>query len=60
MISLHNILTVAKYEAKILRRSWLFRLFAIGAILILTITNIAIVSPIGDEEWNILAIPSSI
>jgi hypothetical protein len=60
MISLHNILTVAKYEAKILRRSWLFRLFSMGAIFILTITNIAVISPIGDEEWSILAIPSSI
>ncbi len=60
MISLHNIFTVAKYEAKILRRSWLFRLFALGAIFILTIMNIAIVSPIGDEDWQFLAIPSSI
>jgi len=60
MISLHNILTVAKYEAKILRRSWLFRLFVLGALFNLTIMNIAIFSPIGDEDWAFLGIPSSI
>ncbi|MEA1886073.1 MAG: hypothetical protein U9N72_02540 [Bacteroidota bacterium] len=59
MISLHNIRTVAHYEAKTLRRSWLFRLFSIGALFILTIMNIALFSPVGDEEWEFLAIPSS-
>lgn len=60
MISLHNITTVAKYEAKILRRSWLFRLFSIGALLIFTGLNIGMISPIGDEDWTFLSIPSSI
>ena len=59
MISIHNIRTVARYEAKTLRRSWLFRLFSILALLILTMTNIGLFSPIGDEEWEFLAIPSS-
>ncbi len=56
----HNIRTVAKYEATILRRSWFFRLFAIGALFILTIMNIAIYSPIGDEDWELVSIPSSL
>ncbi|MFO7754467.1 MAG: hypothetical protein R6V34_00635 [Bacteroidales bacterium] len=59
MISIHNISTVARYEAKTLRRSWLFRLFSIGSLIILTIMNIGIFSPVGSEEWQFLAIPSS-
>ncbi len=59
MISIHNIRTVARYEAKTLRRSWLFRLFSILALAILTIMNIGMFSPIGDEDWEFLAIPSS-
>ncbi len=57
---LHNIRTVAKFEAKILRRSWFFRLFSIGALVILTFMNIGIFSPIGDEEWEFVSIPSSL
>ncbi len=60
MAFLHNIRTVAKYEAKILRRSWFFRLFSIGALFILTIMNIGIFSPIGDEEWAFVSISSSL
>ncbi len=60
MISIHNIRTVANYEAKTLRRSWLFRLFSIGAIAIVAIFNIAAFSPVGDEDWTFLAIPSSL
>ncbi|MCD4770499.1 MAG: hypothetical protein K8R35_10080 [Bacteroidales bacterium] len=60
MISLHNIRTVARYEAKTLRRSWLFRLFSIGALFILSMMNIGLFSPIGDEQWEFLSIPSSL
>ncbi|MBS0012020.1 MAG: hypothetical protein KFF49_11450 [Bacteroidales bacterium] len=60
MISIHNIRTVARYEAKTLRRSWLFRLFAIGSLLILTIMNIGLFSPIGNGEWQFLAISSTL
>ncbi|HDZ41227.1 MAG TPA: hypothetical protein ENH59_06070 [Bacteroidetes bacterium] len=60
MISIHNIRTVAHYEAKTLRRSWLFRLFSFGALFILSIMNIGIFSPVGDEDWSFLAIPSSL
>lgn len=55
---LHNITTVARYEAKTLRRSWFFRLFSIGVLFIMTIMNIGFFSPIGDEPWNMVSIPS--
>lgn len=60
MALFHNIRTVAKYEATILRRSWFFRLFSIGAIVIMTFMNIGIFSPIGDEDWELSSIPSSL
>lgn len=60
MTFLHNIRTVALYEAKTLRRSWFFRLFTIGALFIFTIMNIGIFSPIGEEDWEMISIPSSL
>jgi hypothetical protein len=56
----HNISTVAHYEAKTLRRSWFFRLFSIAAVVILTFMNIGIFSPIGDESWSTISIPSAL
>src|SRR4030042_3725828 len=60
MTLLHNIRTVARYEATILRRSWFFRLFSIGALVIFTFMNIGIYSPVGDEPWEFISIPSSV
>jgi hypothetical protein len=60
MALLHNIRTVAKYEAKTLRRSWFFRLFSIGALFIFTFLNIGFFSPVGDQPWAFISIPSSI
>ena len=57
---IHNISTVARYEAKTLRRSWFFRLFSIGALTIFTFMNIGIFSPIGDESWELVSISSSV
>jgi hypothetical protein len=57
---LHNISTVAKYEAKTLRRSWFFRLFSIGSVFIFTFMNIGLFSPVGNEQWILVAIPSSL
>jgi hypothetical protein len=56
----HNIATVSKYEAKTLRRSWFFRLFSIGAISIFTFMNIGLYSPVGNEQWSMIAIPSTL
>ncbi len=60
MAFLHNIRTIARYEARTLRRSWFFRLFAIGALFIFTSMNIGLFSPVGDEPWELVAIPSSV
>lgn len=60
MTVFHNITSVARYEARTLRRSWFFRLFSIGALLIFTIMNIGVFSPVGDEDWETAAIPSSV
>jgi hypothetical protein len=60
MAFLHNIRTVAKYEAKTLRRSWFFRLFSIVALFILAFLNIGLFSPVGDEDWELVSIPSSV
>jgi flagellar biogenesis protein FliO len=57
---LHNIRTVAQYEAITLRRSWFFRLFSIGALFILTILNIGLFSPLGNENWELISISSSV
>ncbi|MCX6255486.1 MAG: xanthan lyase, partial [Bacteroidia bacterium] len=60
MAFLHNIRTVAQYEAKTLRRSWFFRLFSIGVLVIFTFMNIGLFSPIGDEQWSMVSISSSL
>jgi ABC-type transport system involved in multi-copper enzyme maturation permease subunit len=60
MAFIHNIRTVAHYEAKTLRRSWFFRLFAIGALLIFTMMNIGVFSPIGDEDWESMGIAAAL
>jgi hypothetical protein len=60
MAFLHNITTVAKYEAKTLRRSWFFRLFSLSSLFIFTILNIGLFSPIGDENWELVSISSSV
>jgi len=60
MAFLLNIRTVARYEAKTLRRSWFFRLFSIGALLIFTVMNIGMFSPVGSEAWEVVSISSSL
>jgi hypothetical protein len=57
---LHNISIVARYEAKTLRRSWFFRLFSLGALVIFTFMNIGLFSPVGDESWDLVSISSSV
>ena len=60
MAFLHNISTVAQYEAKTLRRSWFFRLFSLGALVIFTFMNIGLFSSIGNESWDMVSISSSV
>ena len=61
MISLHNILSIAKYERKTLLRSWFFRIFGILSLLVLFGMNFGmIIEGGGGDGWAIRSIPSAI
>lgn len=61
MISLHNILSIAKYERKTLLRSWFFRIFSILSLIVLFGLNFGmVIEGGGGEGWMIKAIPSAI
>ena len=60
MAFLHKIRTVAKNEAKTLRRSWFFRLFSLGALFIFSFMNLGLFSPVGDESWELISTPSTV
>lgn len=61
MISLHNILSIAKYERKTLLRSWFFRIFSIVSLWFVFGFNFGmIINNVGDQGWAIRAIPSAI
>lgn len=58
---LHNIQSVAKYESKVLMRSWFFKIFTILAILILSFFNVSILLlEDGPSLWILKAVPSNI
>ncbi len=61
MISVHNILSIAKYERKTLLRSWFFRIFGILSLLVLFGMNFGmIIEGGGGDGWAIRSIPSAI
>lgn len=61
MISIHNILSIAKYERKTLLRSWFFRIFGILSLLVLFGMNFGmVIEGGGGEGWAIRSIPSAI
>ena len=60
MHSLNAIISIAKYESRILSRSWFFKIFAILTLLMLFAININTLSDAGNNEWSFRAIPSSI
>jgi len=62
MISLHNILSIAKYEITTLLRSWFFRIFAILAMVFVFFFNIGtlIFDNAGAGNWDMKAIPTVI
>ncbi|MDR1098122.1 MAG: xanthan lyase, partial [Tannerella sp.] len=61
MSKLHNIRSVAKYESKLLMRSWFYRIFMILAILFLCLFNfVALVSEDSGGFWLMKAISSNI
>jgi ABC-type transport system involved in multi-copper enzyme maturation permease subunit len=60
MISLHNILSIARYERKTLFRSWFFRIFSGLALIVLFFVNFLFMSEAGMSRWMFSAIPSTI
>lgn len=58
MISIRNILTISKFEAKVLWRNWFFRILAITGIFFITIFNLAAFSGISDGRQFMIS-PSS-
>ena len=57
---IHNIGTVARYEAKTLRRSWFFRIFALLIVLLTVVMTLTTFSPLGPERWNMIAIATAL
>jgi len=59
---INNILTVSRYESKLLLRSWFFRIFSILALFILFIYNlvILIVNEDASGTWSAYALPATI
>ena len=52
-------LTIAKYERKILLRSWFFRIFSVLTLFMIFIFNMAEVSQVGNQTWIYRAVPSN-
>lgn len=60
-MNVHNINTIARYEVKLLRRSWLFRTFAILALFIISIaalSNLSFVFWRFSETWDMTGVSS--
>jgi ABC-type transport system involved in multi-copper enzyme maturation permease subunit len=56
-----NIRTIAKYEMKVLSRSWFFRIFTILALVFLFFFNLVTQTDVdGSAQWSIIAIPAAI
>lgn len=61
MSLLFNIHSVAKYESKLLMRSWFYRIFMILAVLFISIFNIvSLVLENGSGPWLMRALPANI
>ena len=61
MAALSNISSVAKYESKLLMRSWFYRIFLVLSVLFLCFFNLAnLVFPDNPRYWIMRALPSNI
>lgn len=58
MLFIHNIRSVAKYESKLLLRSWFFIIFSILILLFLVIYNLVMVAA-GSVDWFLKSIPAN-
>ena len=60
-MNLHNISTIARFESKLLRRSWLFRIFACLAVIIIsfaTLVELTYTLYTYSEKWPKIALTS--
>ena len=61
MRALYNIQSVAKYESKLLMRSWFYRIFLVLVVLFLSFYNfIALVAENSGGFWLMKALPANI
>jgi hypothetical protein len=60
MISIYNILTVARFEAKTLWRSWFFRIFSILSVAIIGLFDFGALSPVTWSPWAFQGVPTTI
>jgi len=51
--------TIAKYERKILMRSWFFRIFSALSLFVLFVFNMEEISEVGNMGWAYRAVPSN-
>lgn len=55
MISVRNILTITKFESKVLWRNWFFRILAIAGIFFTFVFNMAAYSSVGDGRQHMIS-----
>jgi len=60
MISVYNILTVAKFEAKTLWRSWFFRIFSILSVAFIGFFDFVSLSNVTHAPWALQGVPTTI
>ncbi|MFA9388872.1 MAG: hypothetical protein ACERKD_03645 [Prolixibacteraceae bacterium] len=60
MLSLYNIQTIARYERRILLRSWFFRIFAILSLLFIGIFSAATIFDKNPFTWMYRSLPSAL
>ncbi len=59
MISVYNILTVAKFEAKTLWRSWFFRIFSILSVAVIGFFDFGALSNVTHAPWAFQGVPTT-
>lgn len=60
MISIYNIATIAKYEQRILFRSWFFRIFAILSLVVIGFYSGIVLFDRGPFNWVYRSLPSAL
>ena len=59
-MNLHNISTISRYETRLLRRGWLFRIFAILSLVTVTGCHVIFQSNMFNAQWDMTAMSCSI